>query len=296
MESTGLASGVRDPAGDRPARRARRPPRSRATSSARRRSRTTRSRSRTRFADAGARWLHVVDLDGARAGRAGPRRGGPAIVAAVGERVAVEVAGGLRTRRPWPTSLDGRRRVASSSGRRPCATRRSPVGSSRRTAPRRSRSRSTSATAGPSARAGPTDAAGVDAGRGRPTARRRRRHDVRGHRHRARRPSGGPGPRALRAAGGARPRRDHRVGGDRDRSNTCGRSATSAAPARSSGARSTTAASTSPSGDSPRPDRAARLTCDARRSVARLPWPPAASSSLRCSAMTLSAMCAGTSS
>ncbi|HEX6868607.1 MAG TPA: 1-(5-phosphoribosyl)-5-[(5-phosphoribosylamino)methylideneamino] imidazole-4-carboxamide isomerase [Candidatus Limnocylindrales bacterium] len=49
------------------------------------------------FADAGARWLHVVDLDGARAGapRSGPMVA--AIVAAVGDRVVVEVAGGLRT-------------------------------------------------------------------------------------------------------------------------------------------------------------------------------------------------------
>ncbi len=49
------------------------------------------------FADAGARWLHVVDLDGARSGQ--PAHGGviAAIVAAMGERVAVEVAGGLRS-------------------------------------------------------------------------------------------------------------------------------------------------------------------------------------------------------
>jgi len=49
------------------------------------------------FADAGAHWLHVVDLDGARNGM--PAHGDVirAIVAAVGERVAVEVAGGLRT-------------------------------------------------------------------------------------------------------------------------------------------------------------------------------------------------------
>lgn len=48
------------------------------------------------FADAGARWLHVVDLDGARAGE--PRHGHmiSAILATVGDRVAVEVAGGLR--------------------------------------------------------------------------------------------------------------------------------------------------------------------------------------------------------
>ncbi len=49
------------------------------------------------FADAGAHWLHVVDLDGARSGQ--PAHGGVIreIVAAVGERVAVEVAGGLRS-------------------------------------------------------------------------------------------------------------------------------------------------------------------------------------------------------
>lgn len=50
------------------------------------------------FAEAGARWLHVVDLDGARAGE--PVNGAvvTAIVGAVGERMHVEVAGGLRTR------------------------------------------------------------------------------------------------------------------------------------------------------------------------------------------------------
>ena len=50
----------------------------------------------TRFADAGARWLHVVDLDGART--CAPAHGDVirAIVSAVGDRVSVEVAGGLR--------------------------------------------------------------------------------------------------------------------------------------------------------------------------------------------------------
>lgn len=49
------------------------------------------------FAEAGARWLHVVDLDGARTGK--PAHGAliRALVGAVGEGVAVEVAGGLRT-------------------------------------------------------------------------------------------------------------------------------------------------------------------------------------------------------
>jgi phosphoribosylformimino-5-aminoimidazole carboxamide ribotide isomerase len=49
-----------------------------------------------RFADAGARWLHVVDLDGARTGTPAHAEVIAAIVGAVGERTAVEAAGGLR--------------------------------------------------------------------------------------------------------------------------------------------------------------------------------------------------------
>jgi phosphoribosylformimino-5-aminoimidazole carboxamide ribotide isomerase len=50
-----------------------------------------------RFVDGGARWLHVVDLDGARTGR--PVHGEliARIVTSIGERASVEVAGGLRT-------------------------------------------------------------------------------------------------------------------------------------------------------------------------------------------------------
>lgn len=49
-----------------------------------------------RFANAGAGWLHIVDLDGARDGR--PTQGAviAGIVAAVGDRVRCEVSGGLR--------------------------------------------------------------------------------------------------------------------------------------------------------------------------------------------------------
>ncbi len=49
------------------------------------------------FVDAGAAWLHVVDLDGARSGR--PVHGAmiERIVAAVGDRASVEVGGGLRS-------------------------------------------------------------------------------------------------------------------------------------------------------------------------------------------------------
>jgi len=66
----------------------------------------------TRFADAGARWLHVVDLDGARAGTPKHWDVIESIVGAVGERVRVEVAGGLRTRDSIGATLHcGARRV-----------------------------------------------------------------------------------------------------------------------------------------------------------------------------------------
>jgi phosphoribosylformimino-5-aminoimidazole carboxamide ribotide isomerase len=50
------------------------------------------------FVEAGATWLHVVDLDGARSGV--PVHGATIrrIIAAMGDRVRVEVAGGLRDR------------------------------------------------------------------------------------------------------------------------------------------------------------------------------------------------------
>jgi phosphoribosylformimino-5-aminoimidazole carboxamide ribotide isomerase len=48
------------------------------------------------FAAAGAHWLHVVDLDAARSGIPVNRAVIDAIVGAVGDRVQVEVAGGLR--------------------------------------------------------------------------------------------------------------------------------------------------------------------------------------------------------
>ena len=51
----------------------------------------------TDFVERGARWLHVVDLDGARTGRPAHGKLIARIVASIGERAAVEVAGGLRT-------------------------------------------------------------------------------------------------------------------------------------------------------------------------------------------------------
>jgi phosphoribosylformimino-5-aminoimidazole carboxamide ribotide isomerase len=58
------------------------------------------------FVDGGARWLHVVDLDGARSGV--PAHGDVvrAIIAAVGDRAAVEVAGGLRDETAVDAILD----------------------------------------------------------------------------------------------------------------------------------------------------------------------------------------------
>src|SRR3990172_2921030 len=49
-----------------------------------------------RFTEAGARWLHVVDLDAARTGSSSNGVAIAAILAAVGERTLVEAAGGLR--------------------------------------------------------------------------------------------------------------------------------------------------------------------------------------------------------
>jgi len=49
------------------------------------------------FVDGGAKWLHVVDLDGARTGEPAHAEVVRNIVEAVGDRAAVEVAGGLRT-------------------------------------------------------------------------------------------------------------------------------------------------------------------------------------------------------
>ncbi len=49
------------------------------------------------FAAAGARWLHVVDLDGARDGRPRHASAIAQILDAAGSSVACEVAGGLRT-------------------------------------------------------------------------------------------------------------------------------------------------------------------------------------------------------
>ena len=49
------------------------------------------------FVDAGARWLHVVDLDGARNGEPAHTAVIRELVSAVGDQAAVEVAGGLRT-------------------------------------------------------------------------------------------------------------------------------------------------------------------------------------------------------
>jgi phosphoribosylformimino-5-aminoimidazole carboxamide ribotide isomerase len=49
------------------------------------------------FVERGVRWLHVVDLDGARAGESVHGAAIASIVDAVSGRAAVEVAGGLRT-------------------------------------------------------------------------------------------------------------------------------------------------------------------------------------------------------
>lgn len=58
------------------------------------------------FAAAGARWIHIVDLDGARDGARRQTEIVARIVAAAGEGVACEVAGGLRNEEAVRTALD----------------------------------------------------------------------------------------------------------------------------------------------------------------------------------------------
>jgi len=66
------------------------------------------------FQKAGAQWLHVVDLDGAREGELGNLDTIRAIVEAVGSSVAIEVGGGIRTTEAAETLLGmGVRRVVA---------------------------------------------------------------------------------------------------------------------------------------------------------------------------------------
>lgn len=59
------------------------------------------------FADGGAGWIHVVDLDAARTGRPAHSDAIAEIIATVGDRLAVEVAGGLRTDEAIANTLTG---------------------------------------------------------------------------------------------------------------------------------------------------------------------------------------------
>ena len=75
------------------------------------------------FANAGARWIHVVDLDGARWGRPAQVEVVRDVIAAVDGRVWVEVSGGLREasarqRRPDGGCLARRDRDRGAAGSR----------------------------------------------------------------------------------------------------------------------------------------------------------------------------------
>ena len=59
-----------------------------------------------RFVDAGAEWIHIVDLEGAREGGRRQTDAVMRIVAAAGEDVACEVAGGLRDEESVAAVLD----------------------------------------------------------------------------------------------------------------------------------------------------------------------------------------------
>ena len=196
------------------------------------------------FADGGARWLHVVDLDGARTGDPAHRRVDRARSSqAVGERASVEVAGGLRDRgapsrprssaaRRGPSSGRPRSAIPAFAGRLVDAPRdRADRRRDRRA--RRSRRRPRLDRRRPRRRCRRRD----------PATGRRRRRDLRGDRDRPRRPPRRPGPRALRAPRRPRPRRDHRLGRDRVARRHPAPSARSAAPGRSSAERSVRGAS-----------------------------------------------------
>lgn len=58
------------------------------------------------FADDGATWIHVVDLDAARTGAPAHDRVIAEIIASVGGRTGVEVAGGLRSERAVASALE----------------------------------------------------------------------------------------------------------------------------------------------------------------------------------------------
>ena len=166
--------------------------------------------------------------DGGRgvAARRRPRRGADrrpghravvaAIAAAVGERIRVEVAGGLRDARAVADVLESgaaRAVVGTAALADPAFA----GGWSRPTGRRGSPSPSTSATGGPSATAGRLRTHGVDAADAIRRLADAGRPDLRGHRDRPRRAARRPGPRALRRLVAPRPRHDHRLGRHHDR-------------------------------------------------------------------------------
>jgi phosphoribosylformimino-5-aminoimidazole carboxamide ribotide isomerase len=163
------------------------------------------------FTEAGARVLHVVDLDGARAGEPSQLRSVGEIARAVGTRAIVEAAGGLRSINDVDAAFDAGPGAWSSerprSGSRPdprrCRRARLGFGRRRRRRPGRSRRRQ---------RLGGRERSTC---RGRdPCHDRRRRRPVRSHGDRSRRAPGRPGPGAARGAGRARRGVAHRVGRD----------------------------------------------------------------------------------
>ena len=128
----------------------------RATSRGRRRSRDDPVAVARGVREAGARWLHVVDLDGARTGS--PVHG--EVIARRSSQpwatgCAVEVAGGLRTAEAVAAALDAARRGRRRDRRPPRPGVRRSAGRSPRAGAHRGRA-STSATGSPSAKAGAT--------------------------------------------------------------------------------------------------------------------------------------------
>ena len=198
-----------------------------------------------RWADEGAEFLHVVDLDGAKAGEPQNLDAVRRIAAAV--ECPIQVGGGLRDADSVAAVLRGRRR-AGGDRHRGAARPRVP----RRDARRRTATRvvvSVDARGGKVSLSGWTETSDVERRRRGRRAQRARRRALPLHRDRGRRHDGGPGDRAAEPRSPPRPRpRCIASGGVGDLSHLeqlAARGAPNIA-ARSSAAPSTSASSPSP--------------------------------------------------
>ncbi len=229
------------------------------------------------LATAGATWIHVVDLDGARAGTPIQTVAIEAIVRAVGSTVRVEVGGGLRNRASVEAvvSLGVARVVIGTAALAEPGFAGSLVrahGADRIAVALDVRA---GEAVGEGWRSGAPGLAGPRCG---DAPHRRRRRDADRHRDRSRRPARGPRPRPARGAGRVGTTRGSSPRAGSARPWTCSPRVVPGASGQSSGERSTkvdlTSASRSPRSRSSRPratisDPRPRSPCDGPGSPSR---------------------------